>query len=453
MRKVTITLGCICALAALDASHAARAAVSADEAAKLKTTLTPVGAERAGNADGTIPAWTGGMATNGARPDKIYTYTDPFADEKPLFRITSANVSQYADKLSEGTKALIAKFPDTFFVDVYPTHRTFANPQFVYDNTFKNATKASLDSTGNFPVGAWGGIPFPIPKNGAEVMWNHILRYSIPNGRVHAKGYSVTAIGQHVLNTDTYVNYDLPYYNEPAPTGDGNDVYLRYRFDQLGPPIRAGEGVLLWYALNPDHDEAWIYLTGQRRVRKLPNACCDVPHPVTAGVMGYDEVYVWTGRLDRYEWELVGKKEMYIPANSNRSVVGVSDDEYMGTKHYNPDKVRFELRRVWIVKAKLRPDKRHTAPNATFYIDEDSWVAVQSERYDVKGELWKLGINPPVIFPEIPTTFPQCFGFNDIITGTSWYGSMTANVSDKINFVDYPPGYFTQDDLAGSGIR
>ena len=54
------------------------AAVSPEEAAKLGTSLTPVGAEKAGNADGSIPAWTGGIPKNAGAVDSkgfLHFYT------------------------------------------------------------------------------------------------------------------------------------------------------------------------------------------------------------------------------------------------------------------------------------------------------------------------------------------------------------------------------------------
>ena len=52
------------AIASLTAGSA-RAAVSADEAKQLGTTLTAIGAEKAANKDGTIPAYTGGHQAAG----------------------------------------------------------------------------------------------------------------------------------------------------------------------------------------------------------------------------------------------------------------------------------------------------------------------------------------------------------------------------------------------------
>ena len=94
------------------------AAVSPDEAAKLGTSLTPFGAEKAGNADGTIPEWTGGLATNAAAVDSRGFLANPFAGEKPLFTITAQNVDQYKDKLTPGQLAMFKRYPDTYRMPV-----------------------------------------------------------------------------------------------------------------------------------------------------------------------------------------------------------------------------------------------------------------------------------------------------------------------------------------------
>lgn len=88
-------------------------AAAAGDASDLGKSLTQFGAIQAGNADGTIPAYEGGLTTApaGFKPDSGF-WVDPFKDEKPLFRIDAKNVDKYADKLSEGQKTLIKKYPD-----------------------------------------------------------------------------------------------------------------------------------------------------------------------------------------------------------------------------------------------------------------------------------------------------------------------------------------------------
>jgi hypothetical protein len=431
---------------------AAHAAVTAEEAARLKTDLTPFGAEKAGNKDGTIPPWTGGYTTpipgfqNGGRR------SDPFAAEKALFTVTAANMAQHADKLTEGTQALLKKYPQTFRIDVYKTHRTAAAPQWVYDNTFKNATSANYDS--GTLKGAFGGIPFPIPKNGREAIANHELRWRGEAWQSTFRGYLMTASGQRVLSVEGVGDFQMPVYANGQPDKfDG--TYWMVRLVNSGPPVRAGEAITGRQHLDYDKTNTWVYLTGQRRVRKLPQSCCDTPTPATGGVASFDEVDVYANRTDRFDWKLVGKKEMYIPYNANRMHVPAKDSDLLLANHLNPDHVRWELHRVWVVEAELKPGQRHQAPKSRYYLDEDTWTAVLGDRWDAKGQLWKTLWSHPIAMPDIPaTTAPQQWGFNDLISGT-WYASGVMNESkQQYKIVSRRPDtFFTPEAMAGEGMR
>ena len=432
----------------------AHAAVPADEAAKLKSELTPLGAEKAGNKDGSIPAWTGGHTTPipGDKPGG--RRGDPFKDDKPLYSITAKNAEQYADKLSDGQKALLKKFPDTYRLDVYTTRRTAAAPQWVYDNTLKNATRAKL--AGDLVEGAYGGIPFPIPKAGAEVMWNHLLRWRGTSWEFDINQYQLTADGKAVLTTDGKAEQQMPYYFQ-----DGNpekfaasNVFWQIRLVNAGPPIRAGEAVVGQNNIDGSKDQAWVYLTGQRRVRKLPNPCCDTPTPSAAGVMSFDEIEVWTGRLDRFDWKLLGKKEMVIPYNGNRFLQPKTDAEVLGKHHLNPDHVRWELHRVWVVEATLRAGQRHQAPKSRDYCDEDTWICVLGDRWDANGQLWKTLWAQTFVAPDLPGTPISSFGFNDLISGQAFVGNLyNAKASQYPLKPRFPEDVFTPDSLTGSGVR
>ena len=428
------------------------AAATAEEAAKLKTTLTPFGAEKAGNADGSIPAWTGGYTTpiagfkNGGRRG------DPFASEKPLYSITAENMAQYASKLSEGTQALLKKYPKTFRVDVYKSYRTAAAPQWVYDATFKNATGAKLE--GEVVKGAFGGIPFPIPKTGKEIVANNELHWRGESWQSDFRGYLSTANGQRVLSVEGLGDFQMPYYAQGQEDKFSGDYWL-IRLVNSGPPVRAGEAITGRQNLDQDKTQVWVYLTGQRRVRKLPNACCDTPTPATSGVASFDEVDVLSGRTDRFDWKIVGKQEMLIPYNSNRLHTPAKDSDVLLANHLNPDHVRWELHRVWVIEAALKAGQRHQAPKSRYYVDEDTWVAVLGDRWDANGQLWKTLWSHPVVMPDLPATTPQQqWGFNDLVSG-AWYASGVVNEKQ----VHYkvaprkPDSYFTGDALAGEGVR
>ncbi|MNY42797.1 hypothetical protein D3C86_1777200 [compost metagenome] len=157
-----------------------------------------------------------------------------------------------------------------------------------------------------------------------------------------------------------------------------------------GPPLRAGEAIAGVENVDADKTATWTYLPGQRRVRRLPNACCDTPTPATAGVMSFDELYVFSGRMDRFDWKLVGKREMYIPYNANRILSLDKTPDLFAEHHLKPENIRWELHRVWVVEATLKPGKRHVMSKSTYYLDEDTWAAVLGERYDAKGQLLSL---------------------------------------------------------------
>lgn len=435
-------------------SSGATAGVSADEAAKLKKELTPFGAEKAGNKDGSIPAWSGGYTTPipGDKPGG--RRGDPFKGDKPLFSINAKNMAQYADKLTDGTKAMLTKYPDSYRVDVYKTHRTAAAPQWVYDNTLKNATRAKMN--GDLVEGAYGGIPFPIPKTGAEVMWNHVLRWRGTSWQFQISDYQLTADGKAVLTVDASADQQMPYYFQdgtPEQFAKGNEYWM-IRLINSGPPIRAGEAIVGREQIDGSKSQAWVYLTGQRRVRKLPNPCCDTPAPVTAGVMSFDEIETFSGRLDRFDWKLVGKQEMYIPYNDNKLLQPTTDAEVLDKHHLKPEHVRWELHRVWVVDATVRAGQRHQAAKSRYYCDEDTWICTLADRWDAQGQLWKTVWSQTFVAPELPGVIVGSFGFNDLLSGSAFVGNLYNGKPAHYPLVPrYQDRVFTPDAMAGEGIR
>jgi hypothetical protein len=444
----------ICVLCALPLPTSL-AAASAEEAARLKTTLMPLGGEKAGNANGSIPAWTGGLtpSQNVTGPDG--RRTDPFASEKPLFSINAKNVDQYGDKVTEGVKRMMQKYP-AFRIDVYPTHRTAMAPQYVYDNTFKNATNAKLvdGPAGPMPSGAHGGVPFPIAKTGIEVMWNHILRWRPPSWRRAATGYMMTTEGRWVKSVEGVNDEQAPYY---FPEGSAESIkgdYILVRVTYNGPPIRAGEAIVGRLNIEEDKTTSWVYLAGQRRVRKLPLSCCDTPTPFSAGVVTFDEVETFTGRLDRFDWKLVGKREVFIPYNTNRIMLPAKASDVLMAGHLNPDHVRWELHRVWVVEATLREGQRHVVSKARYYVDEDSWLAALGERYDARGQLWRVPFSLPIAMPDLPGILSINWGSYDLIGGTSYVGALNNEHKDQGKMTPrHPDNIFTPAGLTGESLR
>lgn len=400
MNKIAL-IGVV-AVAALSFSHTSNATVTAEEASKLKSSLMPLGGEKAGNKDGSIPEWSGGLTNSipGAKLGDIPTAL--FANEKPLLQITSKNMSQYADKLTDGAQALLKKYPDSYRVDVYKTHRTAAAPQMVYDNTFKNATRCRTKDSGTNLEGCFGGIPFPIPNDGNEVVWNFILRV-FPESTEHGfKNIIISSDGSRTMATRNDYQRQYPYYAKDGSLEKWTGEFVLARFITTAPPFKAGESLV--FRDNVDNKKArtaWQYLVGQRRVRRAPTVGFDTPDFVSSGANYFDEVEGFNGAIDRFEWKLVGKKEIFVPYNNNR-FVGEKIDDVFSKHHLNPDKLRWELHRVWVVEASVASGKRHAVPKRKFYFDEDSWLAVAMDGYDAEGKLWRTSQGLNFALPNVP---------------------------------------------------
>ena len=396
----------------------ASAKITATEAQRLGKDLTPFGAEKAGNPDGTIPAWTGGLT---GVPEGIGykgpgdKHPDPFSEDKVLFTIDQSNVDTYKDKLNAGTLKMIEMYPDTMKVNVYPTRRTASAPQWVYDLTQKSALLCELtpDGLGLLNNGAHGGVPFPIPSRGEEVMFNHLLRWR-NNGRtgiydnkvVYADGKRVTMAAGN--GWERYSWWDV------HRKGEYDGLYYEVFLEYTNPDRRKGELLLMKDPLNQvAHPRmAWQYLPGQRRVRRAPQVAYDTPDSGAGGTATYDQAYIFNGALDRYDWKLLGKKKMYIQYNCYEADL-VSLDELLTPFHLNPDHVRYELHRVWVVEATLAQGKRHAIERRVFYFDEDSWVATMADEYDGQGNLWRMSITTMKNNYEVPAVVQRLNQYYD----------------------------------------
>lgn len=367
------------------------AAVPAAEAEKLGKSLTPMGAEMAGNADGSIPAWKP-LPKNAGSVDSKGFLSNPYASEQPLFTITAKDVDKYKDKLAPGQYAMFKRYPETFKMPVYPSHRGATVPDDVFAAIKKNATSTNLVSGGNGLENFDTAVPFPIPKTGVEVIWNHITRYrggSVtrlvtqatpqPNG-----SYSLVYFQDQFVFRDKMKDYD--------PANPGNILF--YFKQKVTAPARLAGGVLLVHETLDQVKEprsAWVYNAGQRRVRRAPQVSYDGPGTAADGLRTSDNLDMYNGAPDRYDWKLEGKKEMYIASDSYKlDDPKLKYSDIIKAGHINQDLARYELRRVWHVVATLKEGQRHIYAKRDFYIDEDTWQAAVIDHYDGRGQLWRV---------------------------------------------------------------
>ena len=424
------TLACALALSA-----PAVAKVGAEEAARLGRDLTPIGAERAGNAAGTIPAWTGGLPQQDlARGD------DPFAGDEPLYTVTAANAAQYAAVLTEGYRALFRTFPDYKMV-VYPTRRSASYPAWFYEATRRNAGAVELANNGHGFCCAAQGYPFPIPKNGTEVMWNHIMRYNTRGYRGHLNHAQVQPSGQYLLER-SYV--EMTYvYNDPETKLaklDNRNCYVLSKI--TAPANKAGDAHLLHVPIDRivEPTGVWLFNPGRGRVMRI--AAVGYDHPLFDGLMTHDQVDMFNGPLDRYTIRLLGKKEMLVPYNSYRLYSDrLKYADIVRPGHINQDLARYELHRVWVIEAQVRAGTRHKYQRRTFYLDEDSWLVLAQDMYDERDQFWRTAEAHAIAFPNVPV----------VVNGVQVHYDLQSRRYVVINMTNQEPEMIEYDWHEGAG--
>jgi hypothetical protein len=435
-------------------------AISSTEADRLGRDLTPLGAEKAGNADGSIPAWDGGITTPPAGYKPGDHHPDPFAGEQPLFTITAANAGQYADKLTAGNLALLKAYPD-YSLPVYPSHRTAANPTRVYEATKKYATTARLTAGGNGFTGAVLGVPFPIPQNGLEVVWNHLTRYRGIAVARHIGQAAPQRDGSYTLvqfEDEILFNYcrdDISQEQLAKELADQN-VLLYFKQTVTAPARLAGSILIVHETMDQVREprEAWVYNVGQRRVRRAPNVAYDNPGTASDGMRTSDQFDMFNGAPDRYDWKLVGKKEMYVPYNSYKLHSDkLKNADILKPKHINQDLTRYELHRVWVVEATLKPGFNHLYSRRTFYVDEDSWQILVADQYDGRGQLFRVSEAHCINYYDALTFWSTLEVHTDLLSGRYLViGLDNENRMYDFNLKRSPQDY-TPSTLRQEGVR
>ncbi|MCP1620130.1 uncharacterized protein DUF1329 [Pseudomonas sp. SLBN-26] len=391
-------LGCLALLGLAQASYAE---------------LTPFGAQREGNAAGTVPAWEGRLAQ---MPQGWQLRDpDPLAGEKPLFIVNAGNVAQYAAQLPAGQAALLKQLPG-YFINVYPSHRSCGYPQEVLERTARFAGQARIAADGwSLENAAGAAIPFPEPKSGIEVMWNYKMRY-MGKGRRYQSSLMLPGQNGNIFEAKQW-NYEFYPHSDPAlePGSDAYGIESKSLYEVITPSARAGELYLIHAYMDRPQD-AWIYFPGQRRVRRAPSFAYDNPVSGSDGLYMVDQIHMYSGAPDRYDFKLLGKREFITPYNTYDFAAKTHTyAELLGPDSLKPGVKRYELHRLWVVEATVKPGKRHTYAKRVFYFDEDSWSLQHVDSYDAKGNLWRVQDHSLVASPELNTCINAGFELYDLV--------------------------------------
>ncbi|CAI8886740.1 MULTISPECIES: DUF1329 domain-containing protein [Pseudomonas] len=455
MQSSTLIKACTLTLSLIASS--VMAAVSPQEAAQLGTTLTPLGGEKAGNASGTIPAWTGGLKP-GAAPLTNDFLGNPFEGEKPQFVITAANAAQYKANLTAGQLAMFQRYPDSYKIPVYKTQRTASAPKEVYDAVKKSAvtTEATNDgySLKNFEQSRY--YAFPIPKTGLEVVWNHLTR-SRGTNFINRQAQATPQVNGDYTIVDIEMATGLPWKMADAKPEDAANILFYVKQTVTAPARMAGSVLLIHETLDQVKEPrmAWAYNAGQRRVRRAPQVAYDGPGTAADGMRVADNADMYNGAPDRYDWKLIGKKEVYVPYNNYLlQSPKLKYADIIKPGHINQDLTRYELHRVWEVEGTLKPGQRHIYAKRHMYFDEDTWAAVEIDQYDGRGQLWRVSEGYLVNDYQQGVAVYAAMGVYDLMAGR-YLVSNLGNENKRGTDYAYQPtmGDFTPAALRNAGIR
>lgn len=401
------------------AAGSARAEVGAEEAAKLGSVLTPIGAERAGNAAGTIPAWTGGITRPPASYSRGDRHTDPYPEDKPLFSITADNAHEHKKHLSKGQLAMLAAYPKTWKLQIYRTRRSASYPEWVYEAVVANATSARVVLEGKGSVeNSHVSSPFPIPQSGVEAIWDHNLRWrGVRVSRSEGKT-AVTRLGNYtVIRSAQEIGFPHGSRHESSFSRRYPNVMIAIKEKVFAPALLSGNGGLVIETIDQSSEprKAWSYSRALRRVIRNPYVAYDFPAADSDSLRTVDDGSMFVGPPDRFEWKLHGKQEIYIAYNAYRLHSGdVGPKNILRRQHINPELARYELHRVWKLEAVLKKGMEHIYSRRIFYLDEDSWQIGLAESYDQSGRLWRVNEAHALNHYEVPVHWSTLLVWHDL---------------------------------------
>ena len=405
--------------------------------------LTTVGAERSGNAEGTIPTWEGGIT----KPPGPYStgdwHPDPFPNDQILFTINSENVEKFSDKLTAGHRAMMAKYP-SYHLNIYPTRRSASFPASVLEHTIKYSGKAQIVDGGAGVTGIIQGIPFPHPENGEQTIWNARLNYKAGGYRGYYTQVVTTSNGEYEFSVWGH-EIEYPYSDDKTTLENFDNVKVRGLLRTLRPAKNAGNMFVYHRFLNSHGIErrGWSYNAGKRRVKRSTNDPRDIPMGRSAGIHIWDQNNMWQGPITDFNWTLLGKQELYVPYNAYRLHGGdTAVDTIIQPGHINQDLSRYELHRMWVVEANLKEGRTHRYKRRRYFIDEDSWRILAAEHYDENGEVDRFSESHTINYYEVPMVYSTLGTYYKLDTRRYFVSNIDNQYSPFDFSYDKEPDYY-----------
>ncbi len=350
--------------------------------------ISLVGADPGPNESGEIPAWVGiaGLQCP-ADYEKGDFLPNPYEAEKPLYRIDHTNVDKYKHRLSFGQVTRLKRHK-RFYMNIYPAHRNLEYLPEYYAATIETQKSVKIDED-NTLIGFKGGVAFPHAKNGLEAAWNVRRMYTSDDAMSSLVDRIVSPAGKikktiQIAKVMTLgegrITHKLPNPNKLA-----QKIVAFYTY----PADTAGTCFMAYSYLDSTKlDETWLYLPTLRRVRRAPS--------MTGGGQIDGELCMdengqeFRGNVNDWTWKLHGKKEHYVAYNCfSIFVKGTKPEDECWAQDLNPERLRYELHRVYKLEANAIEGLNHPYKKRVGFYDEDAWQPLLGDRYDKRGDIYR----------------------------------------------------------------
>jgi hypothetical protein len=222
-------------------------------------------------------------------------------------------------------------------------------------------------------------------------MWNHVFRWRGGSVERQIVWLPVAATGgSYVVKVRQNIAFDQQGYM--ARPVDGR-LYASTAYFSA-PPSAIGTRVATWEPIDPAGEARarWVFVPQTLDTRRLPSYDHDTWELFAGGQRTADQNDGWNGSPERYDWKLVGKRELLIGYNAYRIANKTLPYKAIAiAKNVDPELLRYEVHRVWVVEATLRQGRNHRFPKRVFYVDEDTWQVAQEEVYTKDDQLFRFG--------------------------------------------------------------
>jgi Protein of unknown function (DUF1329) len=332
---------------------------------------------------GAAPSWTGKVAP-AIQPGTV---------------ITSANYQSFADLDKLLPPRLYARLAPGAWDPIKEIH-VGETDQFFPTHEYQAATKSGRYAPQGFTIKDWkGGLPFPKPTTGDQVLLNYLYRYWVDDLTFGFEWHLVgpqNNLERTIKGKMFGMRLNGRTLTDPKPSYDAANAGVLEKLATLIESPKDVRGLALSRTRHVDmtqSDSIQYYLPALRRVRRLSGR--DTQDPIAGTDITWDDYVAFYQQVDptTTEVKLVGEGEILHPSSYTKPVKGGVGGYLHAVSDFDRSDmtVRFkkwQRRPVWIIDVISR-DPSYIYSKRRIWIDKEVPNILHVETWDRKGNPWK----------------------------------------------------------------